>query len=115
MSVRDRMKAAVLASAGKISDRPLRIEDVPQPETGLGQVLLRVQACGVCRTDLHIVEGELPALLSPLIPGHQIVGEIVDDGLYKENEDAQDEESWTNDAIWIPDDGDEMRQFENGV
>ncbi len=78
MSVRDRMKAAVLASAGKISDRPLRIEDVPQPETGLGQVLLRVQACGVCRTDLHIVEGELPALLSPLIPGHQIVGEIVD-------------------------------------
>jgi len=44
-----------------------------------------------------------------------IVGEIVDDGLYKENEDAQDEETWTNDAIWIPDDGDEMRQFENGV
>jgi hypothetical protein len=44
-----------------------------------------------------------------------IVGEIVDDDLYEKNEDAQDEETWTNDAIWIPDDGDEMRQFENGV
>jgi len=40
-------------------------------------VLLRVRACGVCRTDLHVVEGELPALLSPIIPGHQIVGEVV--------------------------------------
>lgn len=70
------MKAAVLRSPGKIDDRPLRIEDVPQPEPGAGQVLLRVLACGVCRTDLHIVEGELKPLRSPLIPGHQIVGEI---------------------------------------
>ena len=71
------MKAAVLVSPGKISDRPLCIEEVPQPEPGAGQVLLRVLACGVCRTDLHIVEGELPALSSPLIPGHQIAGEII--------------------------------------
>jgi propanol-preferring alcohol dehydrogenase len=71
------MKAAVLGSLGKIADRPLRIADVARPEPAAGQVLLRVLACGVCRTDLHIVEGELPALRTPLIPGHQIVGEVV--------------------------------------
>lgn len=71
------MKAAVLGIPRKIADRPLRIEEVPQPEAGTGQVLLRVHACGVCRTDLHIVEGELASLRSPLIPGHQIVGEVV--------------------------------------
>jgi len=71
------MKAAVLASPGKIADRPLHIEEIPQPKPEAGQVLLRVLACGVCRTDLHIVEGELPSLRSRLIPGHQIVGEVV--------------------------------------
>ena len=71
------MKAAVLGSPGKIADRPLRIDEVPRPEPGPGQVLLRVLACGVCRTDLHIVEGELPALRSGLVPGHQIVGGVL--------------------------------------
>ncbi|MGC2246357.1 MAG: zinc-dependent alcohol dehydrogenase family protein [Terriglobales bacterium] len=71
------MKAAVLHSPAKIADGPLRIEDVVQPEPASGQVLLRVLACGVCRTDLHIVEGELPTLHTPLIPGHQIVGEVI--------------------------------------
>jgi alcohol dehydrogenase, propanol-preferring len=70
------MKAAVLGSPGKISGGPLRIEEVARPEPSRGQVLLRVLVCGVCRTDLHIVEGELHALRSALIPGHQIVGEI---------------------------------------
>ena len=71
------MKAAVLDSPGKISDRPLHIREVPRPEPGAGQVLLRVLACGVCRTDLHIVEGELPAKHAGLIPGHQIVGGVL--------------------------------------
>lgn len=71
------MKAAVLASPGKVLGRPLRIEEVSKPSPEAGQVLLRVLACGVCRTDLHIVEGELSPLRSGLIPGHQIVGEIV--------------------------------------
>jgi len=71
------MKAAVLTSPGKIAGRPLRITDVPQPEPAAGQVLLRVRACGVCRTDLHIVEGELLELHPHIIPGHQIVGDIV--------------------------------------
>ncbi len=51
-----------------------------RPHAGPGQVLLRVRACGVCRTDLHITEGELPPRRNPLIPGHQIVGEIVEGG-----------------------------------
>jgi propanol-preferring alcohol dehydrogenase len=71
------MKAAVLTSTGKASSRPLRIVEVPRPESGAAEVLLRVRACGVCRTDLHIVEGELPPLRESLIPGHQIVGEII--------------------------------------
>jgi alcohol dehydrogenase, propanol-preferring len=73
------MKAAVLTARGKVSDRPLHIEQIAAPKSGNGQVLLRVLACGVCRTDLHIVEGELPSIQNPLIPGHQIVGEIVGD------------------------------------
>jgi propanol-preferring alcohol dehydrogenase len=74
------MKAAVLTSPENISRRPLRIEQVSQPSVKTGQVVLRVRACGVCRTDLHIVEGELPLLREKLIPGHQIVGEIVEGG-----------------------------------
>ena len=74
------MKAAILTSPDNISKHPLRVGDAPQPSAGAGQVLLRVRACGVCRTDLHIVEGELPPLREALIPGHQIVGEIVEGG-----------------------------------
>ncbi len=72
------MRAAILTSPEKISKHPLRIEQVLQPSAKAGQVLLRVRACGVCRTDLHIVEGELPRLSERLIPGHQILGEIVE-------------------------------------
>ena len=71
------MKAALLDAPGNISKHPLQIRDVSQPEVRPGYVLLRVRACGVCRTDLHIVEGELPERLEGLIPGHQIVGDVV--------------------------------------
>ena len=57
---------------------PLRLEDVPVPDPGVGQVRLRVSACGVCRTDLHVVDGELPRPKLPLVPGHQIVGRTED-------------------------------------
>lgn len=73
------MKAAVLQTPGAISTRPLHIENLPDPEPLPGQVLLRVRACGVCRTDLHITEGELPPQHSTVIPGHQIVGEVLRD------------------------------------
>ena len=72
------MKAAILRAPAGVGTNPIRIADMARPKAAAGQVLLRVRACGVCRTDLHIVEGELPPLRSPLIPGHQIVGEIVD-------------------------------------
>jgi len=72
------MKAAILASSAPISERPLQIVDVADPRVRSGHVLLRVRACGVCRTDLHIVEGELPPKQLRVIPGHQIVGEVID-------------------------------------
>ncbi|HLH42728.1 MAG TPA: zinc-dependent alcohol dehydrogenase family protein [Bryobacteraceae bacterium] len=72
------MKAALLAAPGPIRGHPLSIEDAPRPAAEPGQVLLRVRACGVCRTDLHVVEGELPRLRERVIPGHQIVGETHD-------------------------------------
>ncbi|MDQ4043296.1 MAG: alcohol dehydrogenase catalytic domain-containing protein, partial [Actinomycetota bacterium] len=66
------MRAMVLNSPGN----PLRLAEVPVPEPGPEQVLLRVHACAVCRTDLHVVDGELPDPKLPLIPGHQIVGTV---------------------------------------
>jgi propanol-preferring alcohol dehydrogenase len=72
------MKAAIFASPRTSAAPFLQIEDVPRPELQAGHVLLRVVACGVCRTDLHIVEGDLPPLQPKLIPGHQIVGEVVE-------------------------------------
>ena len=71
------MRAAVLTAPAQISRSPLQIEDVSTPAPKPGHVLLRVRACGVCRTDLHIVEGELPPRKPRIIPGHQIVGEVV--------------------------------------
>ena len=58
--------------------RPLRHATVPRPEPGPGQVLIKVRACGVCRTDLHLVDGELPDPQLPVIPGHEIVGTVVE-------------------------------------
>ena len=72
------MKAAILSAPAPVSERPLHIVDVADPRVRSGHVLLRVRACGVCRTDLHIVEGELPSKQLRIIPGHQIVGEVID-------------------------------------
>jgi propanol-preferring alcohol dehydrogenase len=59
-----------------VADRPLRMEDVADPTPGPGEILVEVRACGICRTDLHVVEGELPMLRTPLVPGHQVVGRV---------------------------------------
>jgi alcohol dehydrogenase, propanol-preferring len=72
------LKAAICLSGRAATDPFLQIVDVPRPELRPKHVLLRVAACGVCRTDLHIVEGDLPPIQLNLIPGHQIVGEIVE-------------------------------------
>jgi propanol-preferring alcohol dehydrogenase len=60
--------------------RPLRLEALDVPAPGPGQVLVKVSACGVCRTDLHLVDGELPACRYPVTPGHEVVGTIVGSG-----------------------------------
>jgi propanol-preferring alcohol dehydrogenase len=72
------MKAAILTIPQPIQQRPLRLAEIPRPKLEVGRVLLKVRACGVCRTDLHIVEGELPPRCPQLIPGHQIVGDVVE-------------------------------------
>lgn len=66
------MKAMVLEQAGM----PLRLIDLPDPEAGPGEIVVKVLACGVCRTDLHVVDGELPDPKLPLVPGHEIVGTV---------------------------------------
>lgn len=75
-----KLKAAIFTPGKNPAGKFLELADVPQPTLQAGCVLLRVIACGVCRTDLHIVEGDLPPLRSSLIPGHQIVAEIVGGG-----------------------------------
>src|SRR5260221_7920079 len=64
------MRAMVLSATGL----PLVERELPEPRPGPGQILVRVHACGVCRTDLHVVDGELPNPKLPLVPGHEIVG-----------------------------------------
>jgi propanol-preferring alcohol dehydrogenase len=66
------MRAMQLERPGE----PLQATELPEPQPGPGQILIRVHACGVCRTDLHIVDGDLPRAKSPVVPGHEIVGTI---------------------------------------
>src|SRR5690349_19049018 len=70
------MKACLLRSPAPIESAPLSLVDIPVPEPAANQLLVRVKYCGVCRTDLHVVEGELPPRKSPVIPGHQVVGVV---------------------------------------
>jgi propanol-preferring alcohol dehydrogenase len=70
------MRAMVLDKQGAVEESPLVERERPTPSPGPGEVLLRVRACGVCHTDLHIVEGDLPPHKLPLVPGHQIVGVV---------------------------------------
>jgi propanol-preferring alcohol dehydrogenase len=74
--VPETMRAMVLSE----TCTPLKLSEVPVPMPGPGQVLLKVSACGVCRTDLHVVDGELTNPKLPLIPGHEIVGHVVNSG-----------------------------------
>lgn len=70
------MKAMVLETQAPIETSPLELRDLPVPEPGPGEILVRVSMCGLCHTDLHEIEGDLPLRRSPLVPGHQIVGRV---------------------------------------
>jgi propanol-preferring alcohol dehydrogenase len=74
------MKAMVLNYTSDISGNPLQFQDRPAPVPKSGQVLVKIHVCGVCRTDLHVVEGELPDIPFPLVPGHQAVGTVMQVG-----------------------------------
>jgi propanol-preferring alcohol dehydrogenase len=76
MTMQTTMRAMMLERAGEV----LRPVDLPIPSAGAGQILICVEACGVCRTDLHLVDGELTDPLLPIIPGHEIVGRVVATG-----------------------------------
>jgi len=73
----------LLEKPAPIDEKPLNLTELPVPEPAAGELLLRVAACGVCRTDLQICEGDIPARKLPVVPGHQIVGrvEAVGDGV----------------------------------
>lgn len=77
------MRACLLRDPAPVTSRPLSFEEVATPVPGPGEVAIRVSACGVCRTDLHVVEGELAARRRPVVPGHQVVGvvEALGDGV----------------------------------
>ena len=76
-----KMRAIVLDQQGPIDESPLVVRDVPLPEPAPNQVRVKVRCCGLCHTDLHVVEGDLPRHKMPVIPGHQIVGIIDKCGL----------------------------------
>ncbi len=70
------MRAWLLHKPAPIETNPLVLSEVPDPKPGPGEVLLRVHACAICRTDLHVVEGDLQQRVSPITPGHQVIGEV---------------------------------------
>lgn len=74
------MKAMILKRRADISRSPLSLVEVPAPEPGLNEILIRVHCCAICRTDLHVIEGDLPTAKSPIIPGHQVVGTVIKAG-----------------------------------
>lgn len=74
------MKACVLSAPAPVATLPLHVRELPSPELAPDEVRIRVSACAICRTDLHVVEGELPARRSPVIPGHQVVGQVTELG-----------------------------------
>ncbi len=74
------MKAMQLKNFGFIEEEPLELVDISTPDPEKGEILIRVNICGVCHTDLHTVEGELPEVKLPVIPGHQIVGTVEKSG-----------------------------------
>ncbi|HPC74416.1 MAG TPA: zinc-dependent alcohol dehydrogenase family protein [Syntrophales bacterium] len=70
------MKAMVLKRATAVEENPLEYIDIPDPDPAPGEILIRVRVCGICRTDLHTVEGEILPSKMPIVPGHQVIGTV---------------------------------------
>lgn len=90
------MRAALVRNPGPIRENRLTLEDIPAPVPGAGEVLIRVNVCGVCRTDLHVAEGELPGIEAPLVPGHQVAGVVAarGTGVSRHGEDMRVGVAW---------------------
>jgi len=71
------MQACVLSAPAPVTTQPLQLREMPSPVLAADEVRIAVSACAICRTDLHVVEGELPVKRSPVIPGHQVVGRVI--------------------------------------
>ncbi len=76
MPVEGSVKAMVLEQVG----RPLRLVERPDPPASSGRVVIKVEACGVCRTDLHVCDGDISQPKLPLVPGHEVVGTVIETG-----------------------------------
>ncbi|MHC4956804.1 MAG: zinc-dependent alcohol dehydrogenase family protein [Planctomycetota bacterium] len=74
------MRAWVLDGAAPLEKRPLRLVELPDPEPGPGEILVEVLECGLCRTDIHICEGEIDLPVLPIVPGHQVIGRVLKGG-----------------------------------
>ncbi len=74
------MKAQLLHAPAPADSSPLTLSDIPRPTASAGHILVQIRVCGVCHTDLHVIEGELPKPSLPLIPGHEIVGTVIENG-----------------------------------
>jgi propanol-preferring alcohol dehydrogenase len=74
------VRALAVHAQAPIDTAPLVLEERTTPSPRAGEVLVAVRACGICRTDLHVVEGDLPLVVTPIVPGHQVVGRVVHDG-----------------------------------
>jgi propanol-preferring alcohol dehydrogenase len=84
------MKAWILDTPAPVDERPLHLSEIAMPSPAADELLLRVNACGICRTDLHVVEGDLAVRRSPVVPGHQIVGRVAALGARAEGFDIGD-------------------------
>jgi propanol-preferring alcohol dehydrogenase len=74
------MRAWLLEAPGRLEEEPLSLVELPEPVPGHDQILIQVEVCGLCRTDIHEVEGEIPLPVLPIVPGHQVVGRVVGRG-----------------------------------
>lgn len=84
------MRAQRLHAQASINTAPLQSDDVPVPSPGPSELLVQVEACAICRTDLHVIEGDLPPVTMPIVPGHQVVGRVVGGGEFARRFQAGD-------------------------
>jgi len=82
------MRAMLLREQQRGAPHPLALAELPDPVPAPDEILVRVSACAICRTDLHVIDGDLPARTLPIVPGHQVVGHVVASGAQAQTREA---------------------------